>query len=121
LDALRGLADGDFNGGTDAVLATSGGAGPDLPFDAADAAAAESCLGFAATSVAGRGRGSGGPITVRPDGCCGGSPNASASAGKAPEMPVRGAGVSVDGGMASAEASPLAGGAIAGGREVSGP
>lgn len=103
---MPGLADGDFDGAIIAVLATSGCPGPCSPLDE----------GFAATSPAGRGRGSGGPNAVWLDGCCGGSPDASAFAGK---VSIRGGGVSV--GTAPAEASPSAAGVIPGGREVSGP
>jgi hypothetical protein len=114
---LPGLIDGDFSGG--AVVATSGRAGlprarpvsADLPFDT-----------LCVASLAGRGRGSGGPIGVRADCCCGGSPNASTSAGAAVGVPIREDGVSADSGVASAEASPLdGGGGVTGGREVSGP
>jgi hypothetical protein len=117
LDALPGLIDGDFGGATGAVVATSGRAGlppaaplsTDLPFGA-----------LCVASIAGHGRGSGGPIEVRADCCCGGSPSPSTSAGAAVGAPIREGDVSADGGMASAEASPVAGG-VTGGREVSGP
>ena len=114
---MPGLVDGDFSGATGAVVATSGRAGllpasplsTDFPFDTLRVAI-----------LAGRGRGSGGPIGVRADCCCTGSPNPP-TAGAAVGAPIREGGVSADGGMASAEASPLDGGGVPGGREVSGP
>jgi hypothetical protein len=115
---LPGLVDDDFSGATGAVVATSGRAGllpasplsTDLPFDTLRVA-----------SLAGRGRGGGGAIAGRTDRCCGGSTNPSTSAGSAVGAPIREGGVSTDGGMASAEASPLDGVGVPGGREVSGP